>query len=107
MLINGKEVDFSKAMPMTLGDLRKLAILKVDINELSRQLEDPNTAIPDIPMLCNMFLHFAQKVSGGSISMDDLDTVPIDQMQIIAMQIFQMQQAGEESAKESSIDPNS
>ncbi len=105
MLINGKEVDFRKSMPMTLGDLRKLAAKNVDVNALSAQLEDPDTPLPNVQMLCDMLLHFAQK-SNPAITMEDLDEVPITEMQGMAEQIFSANDA-EGNPQPGAIDPNS
>jgi len=85
MSINGKEVDFRKAWPFTIGDMKKL---KKDYGvNLSKIGQDGGIDIEDMHSL----ILYSTKKSNPEITGDDVDEVPSTQLGKI-MEVFQVAQ---------------
>lgn len=83
--INGKEVDLSGAIPIKMGDMRKLTALGVDLNEFTKKAESKE--LPDMDQTANLIFHFANKCN-SEITQDDIDEMELDDLADIVNKIF-------------------
>lgn len=95
--INGKKVDLSNAIPIKVGDMRKLASLGVDLTEFKKAAEEES--LPDMNQTANLLFHFAQKCN-PEITLEDIDELEITDMADVINKIF-------DESKEADPDPNS
>lgn len=65
-----KEVDIAQGLPLTLGDLKKLKALGVDLMTLQRE------EVPDVERITVLVLYVCQKVD-PSTTMEDVDSLTL------------------------------
>lgn len=85
MSINGKEVDFKKAWPFTIGDMKKLK-KEYGVN-LSKIGADGGIDIEDMHSL----ILYSAKKSNPEITAEDVDEIPSTRLGKI-MEVFQVAQ---------------
>lgn len=71
--LNGKEVDFSRAFPITLGDFRKLQ------RDYGANLETIERNPDDVEQLVKLLLFLCQKAN-SEVTEADLDMLPMTEM---------------------------
>jgi len=79
MIINGKDVNLAVALPLTLGDWKKL--------ELDGVNGDALKGSPSFSVISKMILHVAHKAD-PTITEDDIDTIDINELGTIMGEVM-------------------
>lgn len=83
--VNGKPIDISKAMPIKVGDLRKLQQHGVDLTAIQRQATSGE--IPDMESTSKLVLHFCSKCN-PDVTEDDVDELTVDELGEVVSALF-------------------